>query len=91
MLIDILLVVVKFALSLVFAILPVMTTPPAWLAYIVEPIVNSFGWLNDWLNVPVLFVFIGAIMPVVIIWQLFHKVDQEIAMARGVALDKSSF
>lgn len=89
MLVDILLYIVHWLLAFLLSLLPTMTTPPDWLVSVAQPI--AYGWhiLDGIFNASVVVSFIAAIIPIVVIYEIFHFTHQTTLALRGTAVDKS--
>lgn len=89
MLVTIILGIVHWLLSLLLAILPTMDTPPEWLVTVSSPIAYAWHMLDGFANASVLLTFFGAIIPIVIAYEIFHFTHQTTLAIRGTSVDKS--
>lgn len=89
MIFDIILTIVHWILSIFVAILPVMETPPTWLSSITVPLGFVYNLMDGFMHVGIVLSAFGAMVPIVILYEIFHKVDQTAMAVRGVSIDKS--
>lgn len=61
---------------------------PAWISFIIDPIKEAYGFCDLWFNMGILIPFFVTVGVIVMAYTVYHWLHQNVAMARGVVINK---